>query len=303
MLGFHNVDGSWCFPSRRGAGRKGLEQQLRVLARLAHVVPLEPALRDLAEGRPLPPRAVALTFDDGYRDTLTVAAPLLQAFGLPVTAFLLPGVLSGEVNPWWERLAWACERARAQTIEWEGQRFPLGHRGQRRQALATMAEQLKRRDRNRREEGVDELTTLLSPRGSHDPRELFLDWRGARELVRAGFAIGSHSTCHAILSEEPPETQQTDLAASRRLLREKLQVPVDLLAYPNGQPEDYTTTTVAAAEATGYTRGVTTRAGWNRGCTPPYEIRRLMIRPELGLVGLGAVVRELLRNAAGRDHR
>jgi peptidoglycan/xylan/chitin deacetylase (PgdA/CDA1 family) len=50
------------------------------------VVGLEQGLRDLRRGvdRPL----IAVTFDDGYRDTLTVAAPVLRRMGIPFTVFV-----------------------------------------------------------------------------------------------------------------------------------------------------------------------------------------------------------------------
>ncbi|MGH8886585.1 MAG: hypothetical protein ACRDYX_15695, partial [Egibacteraceae bacterium] len=44
VLGYHNVNGTWCFPSRPGAGRRGLERQLRALRRVARVVALDQAL-------------------------------------------------------------------------------------------------------------------------------------------------------------------------------------------------------------------------------------------------------------------
>jgi peptidoglycan/xylan/chitin deacetylase (PgdA/CDA1 family) len=64
------------------------EQQLRWLARWRQVGPLEETLRTKAR-RSL----VAITFDDGYRDNLTVALPLLEKFQLPMTLFVAAGFI------------------------------------------------------------------------------------------------------------------------------------------------------------------------------------------------------------------
>src|SRR2546423_14531892 len=111
VFAWHNVESSWCFPCRAGSGVRGLERQLRFLHHAANVVPLGDALQGLAEGRDLPPRAVAITFDDGYRDNLELAVPMLEALALPATFFLVPGLLSGSTQPWWEVLAWGFARA------------------------------------------------------------------------------------------------------------------------------------------------------------------------------------------------
>ena len=88
VLGWHNVDGTWNFPAKPGAGRRGMARQLTALSKLASVVPLTWALERLHNGVKLPPRAVALTFDDGYADTLTLAVPLLERLRLPATEVL-----------------------------------------------------------------------------------------------------------------------------------------------------------------------------------------------------------------------
>jgi peptidoglycan/xylan/chitin deacetylase (PgdA/CDA1 family) len=67
------------------------EQQLRWLARWRKVAPLEETLRPRAR-RSL----VAITFDDGYRDNLTVALPLLEKFQFPMTLFVAADFLGRE---------------------------------------------------------------------------------------------------------------------------------------------------------------------------------------------------------------
>ena len=61
-------------------------QQLRWLSRSGRVVPLVETLRAKKSSR-----LVAITFDDGYRDNLTVALPLLEKFQLPMTLFVTAG--------------------------------------------------------------------------------------------------------------------------------------------------------------------------------------------------------------------
>ena len=48
--------------------------------------------------------SVALTFDDGYRDSLTKAAPVLDEFGFPSTFFLVGDALDEPYEFWWDGL-------------------------------------------------------------------------------------------------------------------------------------------------------------------------------------------------------
>jgi peptidoglycan/xylan/chitin deacetylase (PgdA/CDA1 family) len=64
------------------------EQQLRWLSRWRQIVTLDETLHSSSSRR-----LVAITFDDGYRDNLTVALPLLERFQLPVTLFVTAGFI------------------------------------------------------------------------------------------------------------------------------------------------------------------------------------------------------------------
>ena len=287
IVAWHNVERTWHYPAAPGAGAEGFERQLRRLAEVGTVVPLAPALRSLATGQPLPPRAIALTFDDGYRDNLEVGVPVLERLGLPATFFLVPGILDGTVRPWWETVAWAVTTSGKATVGWDGQELPVrGRDGPR--SLGRLTEHLKRLDQAARARAVAELVERLEPGGEPDLGGLFLDWDGARELLRRGFAVGAHSMDHAILARESPKAQLQDLVESRRRLETELDVGVDLLAYPNGSRADYDAVTVDAARRAGYSHALTARSGWNSPATPIFEVRRVVLEPHRGFTALGA---------------
>lgn len=296
VLGYHNVESTWRFPSEPGAGTRTLGRQLRLLKRTANIVSLDAALEALQAGRPLPPRAVAITFDDGYRDNLTHAIPILERLRIPATVFLVPDFLSGHDQAWWERLGWAVSRSRAPALDFDGRRLPLATTADRHATIAFVEEAVKCLDHTARQAAVEGIVATLEPEGTYHADALFLDWEGARNLVRSGVSIGSHTMRHAILARESDKAQRKDLSESRRLLESELQTPVRTLAYPNGQAVDYDAGTVAAARAAGYSHAF---AAW--GCTscantPPFDMGRRMVstgRPAWKLTV--NVMRDLIR--------
>jgi peptidoglycan/xylan/chitin deacetylase (PgdA/CDA1 family) len=54
-----------------------------------HAISATQAFAALEEDASLPPKPVMITFDDGYRDVLRYAAPVLEELGMPATAFVI----------------------------------------------------------------------------------------------------------------------------------------------------------------------------------------------------------------------
>lgn len=75
---------------------KQLREQLSIICDERNPVSLPQMMSWFLHGTPLPPRAVALTFDDGYQDILRHAAPILAAQGVVGTAFVITGLLDGQ---------------------------------------------------------------------------------------------------------------------------------------------------------------------------------------------------------------
>lgn len=60
-----------------------------------HAISLRRLYDALERGAPLPPRPIAITFDDGYRDVLWNAAPVLHRLHMPATEFVITGRVGG----------------------------------------------------------------------------------------------------------------------------------------------------------------------------------------------------------------
>lgn len=95
VLTYHQVrdpadDGS-------SVGTAAFRQQMEYLRENYRVVPLDDAVKRLARGR-RPERLVAITFDDGYLDNATTAAPIMHALGLPATFFVSTDMI-GSTTP------------------------------------------------------------------------------------------------------------------------------------------------------------------------------------------------------------
>ena len=72
------------------------DEQLAQLGELGYTaVSLDDVLAYYVEDAPLPDGAVLITFDDGYRDNLENAVPVLEKYGYPAVLFVPIGYLDG----------------------------------------------------------------------------------------------------------------------------------------------------------------------------------------------------------------
>src|SRR5205823_6263731 len=116
-------------PARR------FEEHLKILVRDWRPTPLRELVDAVEAGRSLPARTVVLTFDDGYRNFLTVALPLLCQYRIPATLFVVTG---RRERLWEDEIDLAVERTEASAVHWNGLELPLRSIEQKRRALATI---------------------------------------------------------------------------------------------------------------------------------------------------------------------
>ena len=199
--------------------------------------------------RELPPRAVLVTFDDGYRGVLEYALPVLERYRVPAVVFMCTDPVLRGRHFWFDAL---CRR--------DGERAVLDAR---RAPFATWS-------------GVVATSEdAAAPSDSHRPLT-------AAELLRLAASplieIGGHTMSHPTLALTPPDEQRREIAGCRKWLQDTLEAPIDSFAYPYGGPEiDYAPDTVRAVREAGFTLAFTTGQSFATLEGDPFQIPRFVM--------------------------
>ncbi len=117
VLMYHKVND---LPNNRMSIPTGLfDRQMTQLRELGYtVVDLDAVLAHYLEGAPLPDGAVLITFDDGYRDNLVNAAPMLKEHGYPAVQFV-PIAYVGDGMPLPHERHLAAHGVHNPTVDWD----------------------------------------------------------------------------------------------------------------------------------------------------------------------------------------
>jgi peptidoglycan/xylan/chitin deacetylase (PgdA/CDA1 family) len=245
------------------------------------VLPLG-ALDDVLKQPDRHPRAVFLMSDDGYANTLSVAADILEDAGLPWTLFVSTHHIdTTDRNPiFLARLFAYLAPAGIYEIPYLPQNLTLGDG---RDAPADqVAWTLRGLDMARAQEAVDAMLAQLDPKLlatalAKFASEKFLDWDGVRALARRGVAIGAHAHRHWPMNgHQSPAMLREQAQTPKRRIEAEIG-PCRAFAYPFGNKGDVSPLAWRAVRDAGYDAAFTTLSGSldaqaNRFLLPRYGI-------------------------------
>jgi peptidoglycan/xylan/chitin deacetylase (PgdA/CDA1 family) len=227
-----------------------LDEQCRALRRLGCTALSLADWVSIATGTALaPPRAVMITFDDGYRSVLTHALPVLERHAFPATVFVCTSPVERQVRFWFDALAedgGEAAVAHAKTLaygDWAG--------------LVRRVE--------RRADGGD----------PHAPLTIAELQRLASHPL---MTIGAHTVSHPILAHAPVHVQRQEIEGSCAALGSWVGAMPGSFAFPNGRPGfDYAPATLRVLEGSGIAHAFTTAAGFADPCAARLEHPRFLM--------------------------
>ena len=239
---------------------RGFDDQIASMARSFNLLPLQEAIERLAEGK-LPPRAAAVTFDDGYADNCEAALPILRKYGVHATFFIAAGYLDGGFM-WNDGIIEAVRRCGGAAIEAEDldlPSLPIASESDRKRTIVKLVTRLKYLPAAFREEWT---RRLLERVGVAPPTQLIMTSDQVLQLAKAGMGIGGHTDVHPILTKVSLDQAREHIVAGRQKLQAIIGKPIRLFAYPNGRPGiDFGPQHVRLVRELGFDAALSTRWG------------------------------------------
>jgi peptidoglycan/xylan/chitin deacetylase (PgdA/CDA1 family) len=279
ILMYHRVADLRVDPWELAVGPEAFAAHLAVLRQTRRPLAMSEFVARARRGT-LPSDAVAVTFDDGYADTLRQAQPRLAAAGVPATLFLATAFVGQAVEYWWDELARgilernealddavtiggtvcrlalpAADDAAGDSATWRASEAP---RTERERLYLALWHRLRVLGPAERDAAMHALRTILCAPG---PRPDDLPMTAAEVSALAGdrlFEIGGHTASHPVLPSLTSAERRRDIAEGKAVCERLIGRTPSGFAYPYGANDEDSRAAVAES---GFGWACTTQAG------------------------------------------
>ena len=259
-------------------GRTSFEAHMETLARHFSPVSIEDVAQFAESGRQLPPRAVAVTFDDGFADNYDIALPILNRYGVPATFYIMVDAVANGALPWYCRIRFAFSTTAKS--DWSNptsnQKYTFRSPMERKAVMTAAWESAAKMTGKQQQDFVSGIEKSLEIEPIKGRNGFMLTWEEVRALKKAGHIIGAHTLSHPNLAHVSASEARSEIVGSRDTLEKEMGEPVEHFSYPHPalNPQWSSLTHDITREA-GFKSAVLTTPGPVRTGDDPLALRRI----------------------------
>jgi peptidoglycan/xylan/chitin deacetylase (PgdA/CDA1 family) len=248
VLTYHRIveteaDNVGLFGVERGIPVSVFEAHLRFL--LKHFSPVHPdGINDFIQSG-TGNIGFLITFDDGYEDNYSLAAPVLEKYGLSAVFFVCSDFLDVPDPFWWEKVSYIIKNTRKSQLtlpsplDSDNSSVDVGTEHQKIDTYERLCALIKQLPQTQVAGVIDQLATQAAVDLADCQRTLPLISKiQLCDLVQRGFVVGGHTATHANLSLITEEESDKEIAKALDQLEGIISRPVTLFAYPYGNKNE-----------------------------------------------------------------
>ncbi|MBI3182048.1 MAG: polysaccharide deacetylase family protein [Myxococcales bacterium] len=233
-----------------------------------------------------------VTFDDGYRDAYLHAVPVLERMGVPAIFYLSTGLVGTGRRLDHDRLYHLARLVRARRLRPLYAAMPAPAAALIEPVLSGRSSISAALDRFISEHPAREMGEVVvaleaqlgGGQGLLPEQGELLSWEEARRMAARGFQLGAHTSEHVVLTHEPRERVDAEIAASKEAIERETGHRVQHFAYCNGW---YSDEVVRSLVRQGFRSAVTTEDLPNVVGGDPFALRRGVLWENFSLGMLG----------------
>ena len=202
---------------------------------------------------------VSITFDDGYKDNLINALPLLNKYQLPATIYLTTRFQEGDCRMWWYEIWEIVNSSENINFKWNGEKINFNTNTFNQKIIAynyltCIISKLSYEMQNNFTKKITDKSYVQK-----NYKELCLSWDDVRLLSKSEhITIGAHSHTHSSLKNLETGLVKFEIEESKKLIEKNINKEVNHMAYPFGTFEDVSDREAEIVKSLNFKSGVIT---------------------------------------------
>ncbi len=268
-----------------------LEMHIQILKKYFEIIDLNEWVERVKAGKPVPKKACALTFDDGWADNYEYAFPVLKKENVPATIFLVSSMIGTAQKFWPERVTDILIQLKSKKYSIIGKEYLkwLTDLGLTEKKISNLDENMIDGFINQLKMLPDDkiykiLETLNENKNielevtENEPAHI-LNLLQIKEMMRSGLvSFASHTQQHLRLTMvESEKGLEHEIVQSKAVLESMLENKITGFCYPNGDFDDRSLSFVTAT----YDYACTTKKGWNSTKSNLSLLNRVLVHNDI----------------------
>lgn len=234
-------------------------------------------------GEPFPPYSFAVTFDDGFENNYSVAAPILKDFNIPATFYLTIDFIENNHMSWIDHVEYCLENIPQGRLifPWNQSSYSFKNRRDKIQVLDFLRNNVKGDPEIDLDNLVNDIYSqcgLEAIKQSNDPLDLKLNWEQVRKLDSdKDFIIGGHSYNHRTLSFLNQVELEYEIKTSIEILKKNGLIKTRHYSYPEGLDYCYSSNVIEMLKKYGIACSPTAEEGINYFNDSLFHLKRINV--------------------------
>ncbi|PKL50409.1 MAG: hypothetical protein CVV37_07195 [Nitrospira bacterium HGW-Nitrospira-1] len=305
VLLLHSIDDRDLL-SLKGLGNISPELFEQLIIRLKKdfdIVALEEIVRRISGEAKTNSRLLALTFDDGPKSYVTHALPVMEAYGLPSTCFLITDCISDQAIYWRYLYNYGIHKGFARELAgFINDEYKADIRAD---EIISFSRNNYDSSKNRRI--IEKLLNTLVPEEEYrsSEKDLFLSLEDIRRLKKNPLvSFGIHTRSHPVLKCLSDQEIRDEIAGSLEFYRSRIRDESPMFSIPFGRIfRDYDERAIAIAKTLSINIILSAYGGGNAEGQPLYNIRRISVHEGMLAGGVKQFVETLHKPAMPVEYR
>ena len=251
------------------------------LKNLGHPMSMDQIYETILKKKKIIPNSFGITFDDGFLNNFSVAAPILKDLNLPTTFYVTTNFIDKNHMVWVDRLERLLEYNSKKSVQVPWGTYKVFKNSEKIRFLKILRKKFKSKNNYNFDVITDNIINQFGKKIKYTGEteiDKKMSWKNIISLNSEKiFTIAPHSHNHKILSFCDEKTLKHEISQSIKLLKKKGNIRNIHYSYPDGQKNHYNNKVIKILKDNKIQCCPTAIIGVNSLKTNLFDLRRIMV--------------------------